>query len=273
MNTTVTHNNDLKAARAFDSQAIIFDKLYGNDTIIKYKRERVRRHMEKYLPAEASILELNAGTGEDAIYFASKGYHVHATDISGNMLKVLAEKTKNLRLTGKISYEQCSFTELENLTNPGPYDHIFSNFAGLNCTDNLEKVLDSFFYLLKPGGMVTLVMLPEFCLWETTLLFRGKWKTAFRRFAGKKGAAAKVEGNSFRCWYYNPSVIENHLKALFEKVALEGLCTFVPPSYIMGFAEKHPRLYQRLQKLEEKFMHKWPWRNIGDYFILTIRKC
>ena len=100
--------------------------------------------------------------------------------------------------------------------NRGPYDLIFSNFAGLNCTNELDKVLQSFDSLLKPGGIVTLVILPKFCLWEFLLLFKGKFKTAFRRFSGSKGAKAHIEGEYFRCWYYNPSFIRKHLKNSFS---------------------------------------------------------
>ncbi len=64
---------------------------------------------------------------------------------------------------------------------------IFSNFAGLNCTGKLDQVLLSFDPLLKPGGLVTLVLLPPFCVWETALVLKGKFKTAFRRFFSKKG--------------------------------------------------------------------------------------
>jgi len=75
---------------------------------------------------------------------------------------VLIKKIKQTNLDRKITHELCSFTELENLRQPGPYDHIFSNFAGLNCTNELEKVLNSFSFLLKPGGLVTLVLMPKF---------------------------------------------------------------------------------------------------------------
>ena len=60
-------------------------------------------------------------------------------------------------------------------------------FAGLNCTDELGKVLDSFNDLLKPGGRVTLVILPKFCLWEFLLIFKGKFRTAFRRVFSSNG--------------------------------------------------------------------------------------
>ena len=228
--------------------------------------------MLKWLKPNSSILELNAGTGEDAVFFAQHGHTVHATDISDAMQTMLKEKVKLHGLQMNISNEICTYTELENLSDRGPYDCIFSNFAGLNCTNELSKVLCSFNDLLKPGGLVTLVILPEFCLWEFLLLFRGKFKTAFRRFSGKKGSKAHIEGQFFRCWYYNPSFVKRHLKDSFDLVSIEGLCTLVPPSYIEKFAEKHPLTFDFLKRKEEKLKIKWPWKNIGDYYIITMKK-
>jgi ubiquinone/menaquinone biosynthesis C-methylase UbiE len=264
--------DEKSAAAAFHKQAATFDQQYATDTIIQYKRDRVRLHMEQFMVSSSNILELNAGTGEDAIYFASQGHLVHATDIAAGMQDKLVEKVKGSKLEAAVSYELCSFTELENLQRQGPYDLIFSNFAGLNCTGRLEKVLDSFFHLLKPGGHVTLVLLPKFCLWEFLLIFRGKIKTALRRFAGRKGARAHIEGQYFRCWYYNPSFIRKHLSEAFDVVALEGLCTLVPPSYIENFAQKHPKWYSRLVNLENAWKTKWPWKVVGDYYIISLKK-
>ena len=272
MSMVPVHINETATTLAFDRQAPVFDQLYRNDTIIQYKRKRVRDHMEKFLVPGSSILELNAGTGEDAVYFAGKGHHVHATDMAPGMLSVLTTKVEQHQPGGRVTTELRSFTALKHLQQRGPYDHIFSNFAGLNCTSELTAVLDSFDTLLRPGGYVTLVLLPRFCFWEMLLLFRGKFKTAFRRFSDKNGAAAKVEGIPFRCWYYNPSFIRKHLKKTFELVALEGLCTLVPPSYLQGFPEKHPKIYQSLVKKENKWKANWPWTTVGDYYIITLRK-
>jgi hypothetical protein len=64
----------------------------------------------------------------------------------------------------------------------------------------------------------------------------------------------------------------NTLKEEFEMISLEGLCTFVPPSYIEGFAEKHPELYSKLVSMESKWKTRWPWKNVGDYYIISLRK-
>ncbi|MCX6319076.1 MAG: methyltransferase domain-containing protein [Bacteroidetes bacterium] len=260
------------AAGAFSKQAVVFDDIYQSDTIIQYKRSRVRQHMKQFLIPGSHILELNAGTGDDAIYFAGKGHTIHATDIAEGMQEKLKAKIHAHALEQRISTELCSFTRLDQLQQRGPYDHIFSNFAGLNCTDQLEQVLQSMHSLVKPGGFVTLVILPAFCTWEILLLFRGKFRTAFRRFAGRKGARAHIEGNYFRCWYYQPSFVKKILCPHFTFCKLEGLCTIVPPSYMEGFAEKHPKLYPWLVKKENRMKDKWPWRSTGDYYIITMQK-
>lgn len=269
--TTEIKDNEQQAAGAFSKQSAIFDKLYSGDAIIQYKRERVRQHISRFLTPESSILELNSGTGEDALWFAQHGYHVHATDISVGMQQQLIAKVRNADLENMVSTELCSFTNLENLVNRGPYDFIFSNFAGLNCTDQLEKVLHSFSKLLKPGGLVTLVILPKFCLWESLMMVRGKFKTATRRWFSSKGVTAHIEGEYFKCWYYDPATVKRFMKG-YEYLGHEGLCTIVPPSYIEGFGEKYPQLFRTLRKKEDLWKKKWPWRNIGDYYIISFRK-
>ena len=272
MHKDIDTNHAQQVAAAFSEQSAIFDNLYSGNTIVQYKRKRIREHVQKYLSPQSYILELNAGTGEDAVYFAQQGHRVHATDLATGMLQVLQHKISFHSLGPSVTYELRSFMDLHNLQQKGPYDMIFSNLAGLNCTDQLDKVLLSFDPLLKPSGLITLVILPKFCLWETLLACKGKFKTAFRRFVGSKGAKAHIEGHHFRCWYYNPSYITRILGNSFEVLSLEGLCTIVPPSYIEHFAEKHPAAWQWLQKKEDRWKQSWPWKYIGDYYIITLKK-
>jgi len=260
------------AERAFSKQSTIFDELYSSNIIIQYKRQRVRDHVGKIIKQDCKVLELNSGTGEDAIWFARHGHSVHATDISKGMQEKLIEKVEQNRLGSKITCELCSFTSLESLHNKGPYDLIFSSFAGLNCTGELEKVLRSFSPLLKSEGVVTLVILPKFCLWETMMFLRGEFKTAFRRFFSRNGVKAQIEGEHFTCWYYNPSYIVRTLRDSFDVLSVEGLCTLVPPSYLENFPVKRPRLYNWLKEKENKLKSKWPWKIIGDYYIISLKK-
>lgn len=271
MSAELTHNEQ-KAEKAFSKQSVVFDQQYSSDAIIQYKRTRVRTHISKFLPAGASILELNSGTGEDAIWLAEQGHRVHATDISVGMQEQLMHKLQERGLQQKVTNELCSFTQLQQLRHSGPFDHIFSNFAGLNCTRDLKEVVQSFHPILKKGATVTLVLLPGWCLWESLMVFRGKFRTATRRWFSSKGVKAHIEGEYFRCWYYNPSVVKEYFGENYELIALEGLCTFVPPSYIQGFSEKYPKLFRFLKKWEDRLKTRWPWRSIGDYYIISFRK-
>ena len=163
--------NELKTAEAFSRQSLVFDKIYGTNEIVQYKRERVRSHILKRLKSGSSMLELNCGTGEDAIFFAERGHTVHATDLSEGMLQHSEKKIQERKLSGAISLEVCSFTKLDTMKNRGPFDFIYSNFGGLNCTSDLDIVIQSLSSLLKPKGVVTFVILPKFTLWEFLLLF------------------------------------------------------------------------------------------------------
>jgi hypothetical protein len=101
---------------------------------------------------------------------------------------------------------------------------------------------------------------------------KGKWKTAFRRWTGKSGAKSHIEGEYFQCWYYNPSYIQNKFGENYELLSLEGLCTLVPPSYMEGFTTKYPNIYTKLVRLENSIKSFWPFRSIGDYYIISFRK-
>jgi len=272
VNGSIHSVNEQAAEKAFSKQSAIFDETYSSNIIIQYKRQRVRDHLRQFLKPNSKILELNAGTGEDAVWFAQQGHTVHATDISKGMQEKLVEKVHQNKLEVQVTNELCSFTELQQLENKGPYDLIFSNFAGLNCTGELDKVLHSFSTLLKPNGLVTLVILPKFCLWESLLFLKGDFKIAFRRFLSSKGVKAHIEGEYFTCSYYNPSYIIKNMKDSYELLSVEGLCTLVPPSYLENFPKKRPSLFNWLKEKENKRKGKWPWKSIGDYYIISLRK-
>jgi ubiquinone/menaquinone biosynthesis C-methylase UbiE len=272
MNSHISNNTEQRVATAFNGQSLIFDKLYSDDIIINYKRRRVREHLLKYLMPGSKILELNAGTGEDAIFLAKLGHSVHATDISSGMLEKLKEKVLAHQVADYVTSELCSYTKLESLKNSGPFDCIFSNFAGLNCTGDLDLVLSAFDHLLKPEGIVVLVILPTFCLWEGLLLFKGKLRTATRRLFSSGGRKAKIDGAPFTCWYYSPGYVVKRLEEKFKTTEIEGLCTIVPPSYMEKFPVKYPKMYSFLCKAENKLKNKWPWKNIGDYYIISLRR-
>lgn len=98
----------------------------------------------RYLPEQASILDLGCGSGRDILAFKNKGYQVEAIDYSAELVKKARELTN-------IEVRQQSFYDLaEN----NKYDGIWACASLLHCErDRLTEVLGLIFKALKPNGV------------------------------------------------------------------------------------------------------------------------
>ena len=258
-----------EVSKAFSRQSPVFDAIDDANSIILWMRDRVRKEVANYMLPQSTVLELNCGTGIDSVYFAKQGHSVLATDNAEGMLNTLNQKIAQNNIQ-HIETMRCSFNNLENIQER-QFDYVFSNFGGLNCTDKLDKVLTDIDRLLKPGGYFSLVIMPTVCPWEMLMLFKGYFKTAFRRFK-KHGADAHLEGVHFQCYYYNPSYITSRMQGRFQLKSLKALSLTVPPPYIEHFMEKHPKMFKRLARLEDRLCRVAPFNNWGDHYIITMQK-
>ncbi len=252
---------------AFTRQSVIYDDYEKENQTLIWMRKLVRKHAMSFLNPGDKLLELNSGTGTDAVYFAQKGILVHSTDISDGMIEQIRKKVNDYNLSHKISFEQCSYTELNKIKN-NKFDFIFSNFGGLNCLANLSEATKFFPSLLNEEGKVCLVIMPPICPWELVNIFKGKFKFAFRRLK-TSGTPAHIEGIHFTTHYFSS---KNVMKALGDKfilVKLEGLAVFTPNPQMEKFQKKFPRLTQLLNKLDESLSGYFPFNKIGDHIILT----
>ena len=75
---------------SFDIAAPIYDDVFTYSHIGKLQRGLVHEYLERSLPTNKSlhILEINCGTGHDAIWLSNRGHHIIATDISSEMISV-----------------------------------------------------------------------------------------------------------------------------------------------------------------------------------------
>ncbi len=262
--------NETVVAKAFDNQSLIFDELYDSNYLVNYSRNIIRAELLRQLPNGGEVLEINAGTGTDAIFLGSQGFKVKATDVSASMVAMIKQKVIRHQLTDFITASQCSFWDIEEL-DLKKYDMVYSNFGGLNCTDDIDRLLPKIVNKLKPGGRAVLVLMPVFCPWERAMFFFGNMKVAFRRRKGKS-TKAHIEGEYFDVWYHTASEVVQALNGKANLIRQQSLSLFVPPSAYRTFDKKHPRLLSLLEKLDRVFTLRWPFRNWGDYLILTIEK-
>ena len=228
-------------AEAFSLTAEKYDSFADDHPNQTRMRNKVYSHVHRFIPAGSRILELNAGTGTDAVALARRGYSVHATDIAPGMLERLQDKIQRFNLSQQITFQQCSFTDLEKIEG-APFDAVFSDLGGLNCIPDLSPVIQQLPKVLRPNGIVTWVLMPPVCLWEMAEVFRGHPKLAFRRFS-----------------------------QMGTRAHLEGLSVLTPTAESKNFAKRYTRLYRTLGWLDDRLASRKPWRGWGDFFIITMR--
>ena len=253
---------------AFSKQAPVFDLQEEHNEILKWMRRQIHNHCLQFFKKGDDILELNCGTGIDAVFFAKHGIKVHATDISENMLNELEKKIYSENLSSLITFSKCSFAELNTLPEK-KYNHIFSDFGGLNCADNLKAIFKQFDNLLHPRGTVTLVMMPPVCPWEILTVLKGNFKLAFRRF-NKNGTESHIEGVYFKTYYYSPKQVIKSFSEKYKMVSLKGICSLSPSPYKEKFPKKFPKLYKMLVRADEKLGGFFPFKRWADHFIITL---
>lgn len=261
--------NDLypDVAEAFSRKATIYDAFGQNHPNLERMRRHFYDHIQAVMAPGGSLLELNAGTGQDAVELVGAGFRVHATDIAPGMLAEIDAKIAAQNLGDRLSSQYCSFTRLDEVSG-GPYDGIYSNSGGLNCTDELPAVVAGLPHLLRPGGRVTWVIMPRVCPWELAVIPKD-WRVGTRRLR-RDGVIAHVEGVYFRTWYYSASSVRRLFGPRFRFVRQEGLSVFTPPADNKTFPANHPRLYRKLVQLDDRLFRHWPCNGWGDFYILTM---
>ncbi len=259
----------MEVAEAFGRKAQVYDDFGRQHPNLERMRAKVRAQVEQLLPPGGHLLEINAGTGADACYFAEQGYRVHASDLSPEMVAAIRAKASRNGLSQRLIVQQLSFTQLEEAQG-GPFDGVLSNMGGVNCTSNLRAITRALPVLLKPGGVVVWVVMPPICLWELAQGLRGNLKLALRRLK-PGGVIAQVEGLPVPTFYHSPGRVRAAFGPDFQSLLLQGLSVFTPPADHKDFPLRHPRLYHWLVHLDERLSDHFPFQGMGDFFILSLR--
>ena len=262
--------------QAFNTIAEKYDSTFTQSKIGKAQREIIWNYLEKVLADKKNlkILELNCGTGEDAIWFAKRGHSVLATDQSDKMLEITKQKAIENKLSDVIETKKVDLTNIEESNLSWSYDLIFSNFGGINCMsfNDLYKLPDFLNNLIKPSGRVIMVIMPTFCIWEM-IYFSTKLnlKKAFRRSSTKR-VKVNLNGEEFSIEYYTPALVNKIFRKHFKQVGLKPVGFFIPPSYLGKFFSSKHKTFTILQKLESIVTDWLLLSNYSDHFLIDLKK-
>jgi SAM-dependent methyltransferase len=261
----------------FDILAEAYDSDFTKSSIGRLQRKRVWKILTPILRSynrPLKILEINCGTGEDALHFAEMGHIVTATDESGVMIEKAQQKLFASKInSAPIKFIQCSFSELTDHFKDEKFDVVFSNFGGINCIDeNMVQLLSKdLFSITAINSHLFLTVMGSSCLWEILYYsFKGKFNTAFRR--QKKVVSFKVNDSVMRVFYYSPQHIKKLFQPEFKPVQSYPVGLFIPPSYLEKQFLNRQNWLNRLGHWEEIWSKYSLFSSLGDHFCIVLKR-
>ena len=267
----------MKSVAEFDEVALSYDNEFTFSEIGKLQRIEVWDYLKKNILSQKeslTVLELNCGTGEDAIHFASLGHSITATDISSEMIEVVKRKSQDKQLNNNIETKICDLSNFDPSLFSKEYDLVFSNFGGLNCINEnkFTELASNLSSILKKDTICIFVIMPKWCLWEIAYFtLKLQFKKAFRRFK-KNGAMAKLDQNLVHTWYYNKRKLKKIVKPHFNYIASKPIGITIPPSYLEDFFRNKKGLLRFLYRLERGLNRSSFLSNFSDHLLISFRK-
>jgi SAM-dependent methyltransferase len=259
----------MSSVAVFDALAANYDERFTHSAPGRVLRHAVWRWLDRVFHPGARVLELNCGTGEDALHLARRGVRVLGTDISAPMVDCARLKIDRAGFGNAVDMRQLSIERIDELIpeTDGGLDGAFSNFGGLNCVADLAATSRALATLLKPGARLVLCVMGPVVPWEWAwYLARGDVARAFRRL---KPGGVQWRGMPIRY----PSV-RRVRRAFAEQFILRragGLGVLLPPTR-SGLWQRFPRWCERLNRWERR-VEEWPivpW--LGDHYLLELER-
>ena len=257
-------------ASHFDPVAYRYDADFTDTPLGRRQRELVHRYVRPLIGKGIRVLELNCGTGEDAVWMAAQGAEVLATDISTGMLQVAEQKGKAAGVA--ITFQQLALQDVGAFVLPAGhpgFDLIFSNFDGLNCLPNLDFFPDAVARLLRPGGHAMVVLMNPICAAELVGFFlRGRFQMATQRLR-RGGVAAHIGDNHVaQTWFHPVWKVKRAFgkRFRFRTIAAIGLTT--PPTLMRDWYHRHQRFFRRLFPIEDRLIGVFPFNRLGDHTLI-----
>ncbi|PMQ04593.1 Demethylmenaquinone methyltransferase [Dyella sp. AD56] len=260
----------LDTQRAFDSVAEDYDGPRGNNELIQRMRTTLWDTVCREVSPGSQLLDIGCGTGLDAIEFARRGHQVIATDWSPAMIGRTRSRAAVAGLESHVVAMHLGVQQLDQLHEE--FDGIYSNFGPLNCAPDLRGVAEECARLLKPGGKLVFSVIGRICPWELGhYALRGRFRRASVR--GTRGPAA-VGMNKHTIWtyYYLPREFYRAFAPLFSLESYRALSLFMPPPYLVDYYRKRRHWYERLGRLDDRMGALPLLRDMGDHFLIVMRR-
>ncbi len=242
-----------------------YDQDFTNTIIGQLWRDAVWLELDRSFQSGQRVLELNCGTGIDAVHLADRGIRVLGCDISPRMVELAHKRVAKAEVRDRLDFRPVATEMISVLEKDGTFDGAFSNFSGLNCVEDLSAVTKDLARLLKPGARFFLCMLGRFSAWELLWhLVHRNHERSLHRFQ-RQDSAIKV-------LYPSRKEIERAFSPYFRLRRWKGIGVALPPSYMEHWARRFPHLTMALGWVDNVIGKVPPLRNMGSCILLELER-
>jgi arsenite methyltransferase len=111
--------------------------------------ERKKAITREHLRPDSSVLEIGCGTGSLALELAPSAGHIHALDVSAEMLRIAGQK-KDAQRVANVTFQQGTLDGALPFARE-QFDVALA-YSILHLVPDRRRVLEGLYALLKPGG-------------------------------------------------------------------------------------------------------------------------
>jgi len=257
----------------FDRIAETYDGVFTDSFIGRAQRDSVWHELDRCFRPRQRILELNCGTGVDAVHLAERGVEVLACDAAPGMIEVARRRLSSLRPGTLAEFRVLATERISLLEGEGPFDGVFSDFGGLNCVEDLGAVARDLARLLAPGAQALLCVLGRFTAWEIAwYLGHGKFRKALRRFHRGGVVGRLAEGVTLKVHYPSVRAMSRLFAPEFRLLRFKGVGVTVPPSYLETLARRFPGVLFSLKQVDGWVSGLPVLRSLADHILFRFQR-
>jgi SAM-dependent methyltransferase len=215
------------------------------------------------------ILEIGCGSGMETLPLLEGGHRVTAVDISARMLATVRRKAEQAHVIDRLTTREMPARDLRTLADEGAeFDAAFSTYGALNCEPDLAGIPAALSRVMRPGAPFVTAVYNRWCLFE---LAGYSLSLQPRRAMGRRTNPVRVGASRFCVDVYAHSVseFERLFGPLFRLERLEAVPVLLPPSDLVGYANRFDRHFERLAAWDAALGRHWPLNRLGDHFLMT----
>lgn len=266
-------------ARGYDLIAPTYDGVEASNAVGRRLRRKMQHALFRTFRPGHTVLEIGCGTGIEAVALAERGIHVVATDLSADMVALVARRAANRGLSN-LETRRLAAHEIGTLVHefgPASFDGVYSHGGVLNMDPQLAAFAGAIPKLLRPSARFLCTVVNQASLFETVfypIMLRPR--KAFRRL-GNVIPIPITRDKAHRSYvvptrFYSPRSFLSTFDGDFALRNLEGLQILLPPWNLSDYVDRLAPLARAAEAVEERLSHTRPFNSWGSLFLAELER-